>query len=172
MSSRWKKIWADFWGNKGRTLLTIMTIMVGTFAVGFNNSMGLYMLESMDKDYLSAQPSEAEIYTSPFDDEMVKTAAETPGVDGVEGSSSISARIVRANGEYVDVRFTALEDPKQQRLNLLKPAAGETSIPFYGDKETVIDASALSLGYRPGDTLVVELDNGKRRELKLAGYVH
>ncbi len=29
ISSRWKKIWADFWGNKSRTFLTILTIMVG-----------------------------------------------------------------------------------------------------------------------------------------------
>ena len=59
MSSRWKKVWADFWGNKARTFLTIMTIMVGTFAVGFNSNLGLYMIESMDGDYLSANPSEA-----------------------------------------------------------------------------------------------------------------
>ncbi|MBK9210973.1 MAG: hypothetical protein IPL71_22910 [Anaerolineales bacterium] len=52
MSSRWKKVWADFWSNRGRTFLTIMTIMVGTFAVGFNSNMGAYMMESMDGDYL------------------------------------------------------------------------------------------------------------------------
>jgi len=40
MSSRWKKVWADFWGNRGRTFLTIMTIAVGTFAVGFNSNLG------------------------------------------------------------------------------------------------------------------------------------
>ena len=59
MTSRWKKIWADFWGNKSRTFLTILTIMVGTFAVGFNSNLGAYMLESMDEDYLSANPAEA-----------------------------------------------------------------------------------------------------------------
>jgi ABC-type antimicrobial peptide transport system permease subunit len=51
MTSRWKKIWADFWGNKGRTFLTILTIMVGTLAVGFNSNLGSYMLESMDGDF-------------------------------------------------------------------------------------------------------------------------
>lgn len=66
MSSRWKKVWADFWGNKSRTLLTILTIMVGTFAIGFNNNLKAYMLESMDSDYLSASPSEAEIYAYPL----------------------------------------------------------------------------------------------------------
>ena len=59
ISSRWKKVWADFWGNKTRTILTIITISVGTFAVGFTTNMGLYMSESMESDYLSANPSEA-----------------------------------------------------------------------------------------------------------------
>ncbi len=172
MSSRWKKVWADFWSNKGRTFLTIMTIMVGTFAVGFNSNLGLYMNESMDGDYLSAQPSEAEVYTSSFDDDAVNMARTVPGVNGVEGSSTVSARILYTDGTYIDIRFTALKDPKEQTLNLLKPAAGETSIPLYDEKEAIIDASALSLGYKPGDTLVIELDSGKRREVKLAGYVH
>jgi putative ABC transport system permease protein len=172
MSSRWKKVWADFWSNKGRTFLTIMTIAVGTFAVGFNSNLGIYMNESMDSDYLSALPSEAEVYTSPLDDDMVKMARAVPGVDGVEGTSSVSARVLHTDGTYIDIRFTALEDPKAQTLNLLKPAAGETFIPLYGEKQTIIDASALSLGYKPGDTMTIELDGGKRREVKLAGYVH
>jgi putative ABC transport system permease protein len=172
MSSRWKKVWADFWSNKGRTFLTIMTIMVGTFAVGFNSNLGLYMNESMDGDYLSANPSEAEVYASPLNDDMVKIARGMPGVNAVEGASTVGARILRADGTYVDIQFTALENPNDQTVNLLKPAAGETSIPAYGDKETVLDASALSLGYKPGDTIVLELDSGRRREIKMAGYVH
>ena len=172
MSSRWKKVWADFWSNKGRTLLTIMTIMVGTFAVGFNSNMGLYMNESMDSDYLSANPSEAQVYASPLTDDMVKIARTIPGVDTVEGFSSVGARIVRPDGTYVDINFTALEDPSRMTLNYLKPATGETAIPKYGNKETIIDASALSLGYKPGDMIVLELADGKKREVKLTGYVH
>ena len=172
MSSRWKKVWADFWSNKGRTFLTIMTIMVGTFAVGFNSNLGLYMMESMDGDYLSANPSEAEVYAGPLNDDMVKMARSVPGVDAVEGASTVSARILRANGTYVDIQFTALENPADLTLNLLKPAAGTPSIPIYGKQETILDASALSLGYKPGDKIIIELENGRRREIKLAGYAH
>ena len=86
MSSRWKKVWADFWGNKSRTFLTIITIAVGVFAVGFNTNLGAYMAESMDSDYLSASPSEATVYAWPLDDDMVKIAREVPGVDAVEGT--------------------------------------------------------------------------------------
>ena len=172
IGSRWKKVWADFWGNRGRTFLTIMTIAVGTFAVGFNSNMSLYMNESMDGDYLSANPSEAQVYAAPLTDDMVEIARTIPGVDTVEGFSSVGARIVRADGTFVDINFTAVDDPASLNLNQLKPAAGETKVPRYGDKETILDASALSLGYEPGDKILVELADGKRREIKLTGYIH
>ena len=172
MSSRWKKVWADFWGSKTRTTLTILTIAVGTFAVGFNSNMGLYMNESMDTDYLSANPSEAQVFAVPLDDEMVEMARQVPGVNAVEGFSSMSARILRPDGTFVDIQFTSLEDPNRLTVNQLKPVLGQSDIPAYGNKETILDNAAASLGYQPGDSILVELDNGRRREIKLAGYMH
>jgi len=172
ISSRWKKVWADFWSNRGRTFLTIATIAVGTFAVGFNSNMGLYMNESMDGDYLSANPSEAEIYASGLNDDLVDMARDVPGVEAAEGYYSMSGQIIRPDGTKVNISFTAAENPSSLTLNFLKPALGETSIPAYGKKETILDASAMSLGYKPGDTIIIELDNGKRRELTFTGYMH
>ena len=172
MSSRWKKVWADFWGNKSRTFLTIFTIAVGVLAVGFNTNLGLYMAESMDGDYLSASPSEATVFAGPLDDDMVKIAREVPGVDAVEGRSSVSANVVRTDDKKVSIQFTAVEDPSHTTLNQLKPALGETSLPPLADKEIIVDASAKSLGYKPGDTITVELGGGKHRELTLSGYMH
>ncbi len=172
ISSRWKKVWSDLWGNKGRTFLIIATIAVGAFAVGFNSNMGLYMNESMDGDYLSANPSEAYVYAYPIDEDMIKMARSVPGVDEVDGSATTSARIVQPDGSYVDIQFTALEDPSKRPINYLKPVMNETIIPMYGEKETIIDASALALGYEPGDVIVIELDDGKRRELTFKGHMH
>ena len=172
MSSRWKKVWADFWGNKSRTFLIIITIAVGVLAVGFNTSLGLYMAESMDGDYLSASPSEATVYAGPLDDDMVKIAREVPGVDAVEGRRSTSAKVVRTDDKKVSIRFTAIEDAALSTLNQLKPALSETALPALGEKQMIVDASAQSLGYKPGDKVLVELNNGKHRELTFAGYMH
>src|SRR5215211_6755566 len=164
MSSRWKKVWADFWGNKSRSILIILTIAVGVLAVGFNSNMGLYMNESMDADYLSSSPSEATVYAGPLDDEMDKIAREVPGVDAVEGHSSAGATVVRTDDKKVSIQFTAAEDPKLATLNRLKPAQGETSLPPLGEKQIIVDASAMSLGYKPGDVITVELGNGRHRQ--------
>ncbi len=172
MSSRWKKIWADFWGNKSRSLLTIMTIMVGAFAVGFNSNLGLYMNESMDRDYLSAKPSEALIYAYPLNDDLVKIARSVPGVQAVEGLSTSGGQLVRPDGKPISIQFTAVKNPNDLTVNTLKPAVNETSLPSLGDKQVLIDYSAASLGYKPGDILTIDLGNGKHRELILAGYVH
>ena len=172
MSSRWKKIWADFWGNKSRTVLTIITITVGVLAVGFNSSLGLYMAESMEVDFLASSPSEATVFASPLDDEMVKIAREVPGVDAVEGRRSVGATVVRADAKQIFIQFTAVEDPNQMTLNKLKPATGEASLPPLGEKQIIVDASAQPLGYQVGDKIVVELGNGRLREVTLAGYIH
>jgi putative ABC transport system permease protein len=172
MSSRWKKVWADFWGNRSRTALTILMIAVGTFAVGFNSNMGLYMNESMDSDYLSALPSEALVYAAPLNNDMVAAAREVPGVQAVEGFSSVDARIVRPDGSLVDIQFTALDDPHALTVNLLKPLMDEKTLPKYGDRESIFDGAAASLGYKPGDLILLELKDGKRRQIKLAGYMH
>jgi len=172
ISSRWKKVWADFWGNKSRTILTIITIAVGTFAVGFTSNLGQYMSESMESDFLSTNPSEAEVYASPLDDDRVKIAREMPGVNAVEGRSTTSANLISSDGKKISIAFTAVENPLDLTVNMLKPAEGEFSIPPLYEKEALLDSSAASLGYKPGDTLVIELDDGKRRELRLGGYLH
>ncbi|MEW6240648.1 MAG: FtsX-like permease family protein [Chloroflexota bacterium] len=172
IASRWKKVWADFWGNKGRTLLTILTIMVGTFAVGVNSNMGQYMFESMESDYQSSAPSEATIFAYPLDDDMVELARSVPGVDAVEGGNSVYADVVRTDDKQVTILLSEIEDPNARTVNRFKPVMGETSLPPLGDKQVLVDASAATLGYQPGDTILVELDNGKRRELILAGYIH
>src|SRR5215216_1203291 len=172
MSSRWKKVLADFWSNKSRTFLIIITIAVGVLAVGFNSNLGQYMAESMDSDYLSASPAEATVYAGPLDDDMVKIAREVPGVDAVEGRSSVNAEVVRTDEKKVSIQFTAAKDPGQTTLNQLKPALGKMSLPAVAEKQIIVDASAQSLGYKPGDKITVKLGNGKYRELTLAGYMH
>jgi putative ABC transport system permease protein len=172
IASRWKKVFADFWGNKIRTLLTVLTIAVGTFAVGLTGNLGRYMNESMESDWLSVNPSEGIVYAYPMDEAMVKAAREVPGVNAVEGRSISGAQLLQPGGKKLAIQFTAVKNPYDLTVNSLKPLQNETSIPPLADKEVLIDSSAESLGFKPGDLLTVELTDGKLRELRLAGFLH
>jgi putative ABC transport system permease protein len=53
MSTVWRKVWRDLWGNKVRTILVMLSIAVGVFAVGFVSSSFVMILNDMDADYQS-----------------------------------------------------------------------------------------------------------------------
>jgi putative ABC transport system permease protein len=93
-------------------------------------------------------------------------------VDAVEGRSLSSANILREGEDKIQIQFTAIENPYDLTVNTLKPALNEASIPPLGEKEVLLDSSAAALGYKPGDLISLELDDGKHRELRLAGYLH
>lgn len=173
MTTRWKKVWADFWSNKTRTFIMVLTILVGVFAVGFNQNVGLLMNRDMDADFLSANPSEATVYISPIDDDMVAIARQVDGVGAVEGRSDVSAQLVQANGKKTPIQIDGLKSPDSVNVNILKPDnPNNTTLPQLADKEILLDRSTYSLGYQPGDIATIELGDGKIREMKVAGYVH
>ncbi|MBT3338653.1 MAG: ABC transporter permease [Anaerolineae bacterium] len=173
MSSRWKKVWADFWANKTRTFLMILTVIVGVFAVGFNNNIGLQMNRDMDADFLSANPSESTVYVSPVDDDLLVTLEDVPGVGAIEGRSDVAGQLLLDDGKKVVISLDGIKDPDQIHVNLLKPeVSGEASLPALGNKEILLDRSIKSFGFEVGDMLNIELANGKIRELRVAGYIH
>ncbi len=173
MSSRWKKVWADFWANKTRTFLMILTIIAGTFAVGLNANIGLQMNRDMDADFLSANPSEATLYVSPADDDMLEILRDIPGVGEIEGRSDVTAQLVQEDGKKIAISFDGIEDPAEVRVNILKPDdPSTTALPTLGDKEVLLDRNIKNLGYEVGDLIDIELSNGKMRQLRVAGYVH
>jgi hypothetical protein len=125
----------------------------------------------MESDFLSSNPSEGEVYAGPMNEDSVEIAREVPGVDTVEGFSTISGDLIQPDGKKISIQFTAIEDPYSLTLNTLKPVQGATTIPPLYEKEVLIDSSPHR-GYQPGDTMVIELSDGKRRELRLGGYLH
>jgi putative ABC transport system permease protein len=173
MSSRWKKVWADFWSNKTRTILTILTITVGVFAVGAVSNIGLLMVGDMEADFLSANPAEAHIYAGPLNDDLVKMASRVPGVKAVEGRTEASVQLVMADGSLISTQVTSVKTPDALKVGMLKPADPKDNfLPSLNEKEVLLDRSAGSLNIKPGDTITFKLSDGKLRELRVGGFVH
>ncbi len=170
VNPRWRKVWHDLWGNKLRSLLVILTIAVGVFAIGFVSNMLFVTVPTMDADYLKADPHSAIIYPDPFDDDMVASLQRVPGVGQVEGRSSIGAQVTLPNGDVKDISITAIPAVEKIRIDRLRPA-GDEPLPRLGRGEIYLERSGASvLGLAPGDILQVELSDGRVRELKLAAY--
>ena len=68
---RWKKVFADLLGNKSRTVLVVLSIAIGVFAVGMVANAYLVLDEASTVGYQAVNPTSAFIVSSPFDDELV-----------------------------------------------------------------------------------------------------
>jgi hypothetical protein len=66
MSVIWHKVWHDLWSHKGRTLLAILSIAAGLFAVGGIFGLVDQLLAAMDSAHRAVVPSHANIILRDF----------------------------------------------------------------------------------------------------------
>src|SRR5512137_105969 len=81
LSAQWHKVLNDLWGNKTRTLLIVLSIAVGLFAVGTIVSSRSILQVEMAKSYAAINPSSGTIRTlEPFGEDFVQAVRAMPEV--------------------------------------------------------------------------------------------
>lgn len=166
---RWSKVLADLWDNKTRTLLVVLSIAVGVFAIGTIANAFLMLSEDIDASYAAVNPANITIITGPFDDDFVESVRRMPGVADAEGRHQFSVSVIQEGEPRENLDVIAIKDPAGSRINLLEPKEGH-GIP--GENELLIKYESMSSpGYRVGDVLTVELSNGTQRQVPVVGLV-
>lgn len=87
----WQKVWFDLWHNKTRTLLAVLSITAGVFAVGSMFGMADLMLTTMDQSHQSVLPPHINVRLGAYvDRDTLMNLASIPGVEGIEPVNEIS----------------------------------------------------------------------------------
>ena len=112
----WYKVWFDLWQNKARTLLVVLSIASGVFAIGAIFGMVDQLLSGMDDAHQAVNPSHVNIFlNSPIDAATAEALETVPGVLGVEPSNRINVRYKTApNDEWEEGTIFMLEDYDDQ----------------------------------------------------------
>ncbi|CQR70798.1 ABC transporter permease YtrF precursor [Sporomusa ovata DSM 2662] len=170
LSPRWRKVLADLWGNKLRTLLVVLSISVGVFAVGMVYSSYLMFDRDLTLSWKSAAPASASLYADPFDEELVDSVRSLRGVKEAEGRRNVDLRVRTAAGEWRQMYLTAIPDYSEQKVNIIKSQTGAWPP---GDGDVLLERSSLSeLGVAQGGSIQVETADGHKRNLKITGVVY
>jgi putative ABC transport system permease protein len=91
MGVLWHKVWFDLWHNKTRTLLAVLSIAAGVFAVGAMFGMADMMSTVMDRSHQAVVPPHINIILSaPVDRDILLNLRSVPGVEGLEPYNSLS----------------------------------------------------------------------------------
>jgi putative ABC transport system permease protein len=172
MSTVWRKVWRDLWGNKVRTILVMLSIAVGVFAVGSVSSSFVMILNDMDADYQSANPHGAILYCAPFDDDLLDAVRRIPAVGQAEGRSGIAARVQLGPDELVPIEILSIPPVDEIQVDYLRPHTPGSDLTLE-EQEILIERSVLgALPIASGDVLKVELAGGRIRELQVTAMVH
>ena len=172
ISPRWRKVLADLWSNKVRTLLVVLSIAVGVFAVGMVSITFDILMNDMDKDYQSSNPYHAVIFTDILDTDTIAALKKTDGVGTVEGRGSVRAEVQLKDGTWKTLSVTSIPDVERMEIGVIRPQIANTLL-HLNRHEIFIERSAMSVfNVKPGDTIQVRLSDKKIKELVVSAVVH
>ena len=170
LSPRWRKVLRDLWSNKTRTILVVLSIAVGVFAVGMIAGSRVILLRDVAAAYADSRPYNATLYTSWFDDDLVQVVRHMPEVQEVEGRHTIGARLKIGPDEWRPIQLIAVPDYIDIRVNRLRPISGAWPP---ADRELLLERGSLGwVNARVGDTLLLETSDRKQRHMRVAGLAH
>ncbi|MCL4535546.1 MAG: ABC transporter permease [Bacteroidetes bacterium] len=169
-SPRWQKVLRDLWASKTRTMLVVLSIAVGVFAIGMISSTQAILSRDLNQGYANTIPASAIIYTDPFDDELVQSARNVPGVRFAEGRRTVSVRLKVGPQEWRTLQLTVIPDFGSIRLNKVRPERGAWPP---GKWEVLLERGSLGEARADvGDVRLIEMADGKTREILVAGIAY
>jgi putative ABC transport system permease protein len=167
MTARARKLRADLFSNKMRSVLAIVSLAVGTTAVGGMHLAGSTVGSSFESNFLSADPPSAMLRTGPVTGELVDDVAAHPAVGEAEGRRLQLVRIADPAGDWVTVELVAMEDFGDNRVARIDPVEGAWP-PADGD--LVVERASLGeLRAAVGDVVSLQLPDGSEAELPVTG---
>lgn len=166
---RWKKVWMDLWANKTRTLLVILSIAVGVFAVGVVASAFYMVKRDMAADYTAVNPNTARIYTEDFAATLLADL-DDPEVEAMEARYNLWVKVVAADGREYPINLNSIAPLAAIQVDQLVFEKGSEEL---ADGEIYLERQGASgLGLEPGDTVDLLLNDGQSHTLTIAGTVH
>ncbi len=171
LSSSWHKVFNDLWGNKTRTILIVLSIAVGLFAVGTIISARAILSTEMAKSFAAINPSTGTVHTLElFDEDFVRSVRAMRDVEDADARHRIDVRVQTDSGEWDNLTIFAISDYDDIRVNKVRPESGAWPPP---EREILIERAALPLlETQVGDTVLIETPGEKQRPLRIAGLAH
>jgi putative ABC transport system permease protein len=181
---RWSKLVRDVLSHKIRTMLVVLSIAVGVFAILVVMGGRGMLVESFDENYPRSAPANASFFTSDFGEDLLRVVARQPGVRAVDGRRVTSVRYrmgdlrttpepppgvaVAERARTIDIVASA--DWAGTQVERVFPDAGVVWPP--GPGEVVLERSAQQeVSLKEGDLITVEVGDGEMFSSRERGFV-
>ncbi|MHB0856157.1 MAG: ABC transporter permease [Anaerolineae bacterium] len=169
MRPRWRKVLADLWENKPRALLVIVSIAAGIFGVGMVAGAYVIIPTAMNASYAASNPSNIIVHTNSFDRDFLDGMRRVEGVAEAEGQRTVTVRLRTGPNDWIILDLVARSDLAETRIDHLIPQRGSTTP---ADRQVLLVSKvADKYDLAVGQELEIELSNGTRKQIPIAGIV-
>jgi putative ABC transport system permease protein len=168
MSVLWIKIWFDLWRHKSRTLLSVLSIAAGVFAVGAIFGMVDQLLSNMDAAHRAVAPSHINIILRNYvDGAIVADLKELQGIQEIDPLNQITVRYkVGANDEW-ELGTLVQRDYENQVFDIVTLKEGDWAA---DGKINIERLSSQYYGLDLGEGVIFNI-NGGERSFELNGKI-
>lgn len=172
MSPRWRKVLSDLFRNRARTVLVVLSIAVGLFAIGTMVGMRDTLERRMTDSHAAISPAGAVLSTELFGLDLVPQVRALPEVEAVGVRRQVTAWL-KAGEEWRTILLYAVPDYDDMAVDRVATVEGAWPPP---PGQVVLERSVLAPEVlerygspSPGAAMEIRLPDGTRRQLQVAG---
>ena len=165
----WRKVWRDLAYNKARTLLAVLSIAVGVFALGVIYGAYDVISDCLEERYWTTIPVHITFWAWPSDPATADAVRRVPGVTEVEKQVDwYQSWKLEGEANWRDGTLIAREDYEAQRMGLTDLLDGNWPV----RRTLAVERQSWRyFGIPLGTSIVVDVD-GRERTLPVTGIVH
>lgn len=169
-SPRWRKVLADLRHSPSRSVLVILSIAIGVFAVGTMLTTRVVLQAGLEETLDAANASSAVVFAEPFDADVVEAARALPGIGDAEGRATVAVRLRSGDGTWRNLDLTAIANYDDIRVDRVMPEEGAWPPP---PGEALIERTSLTdANLSIGDEVVIETPDGAEHTVRIAGTAY
>jgi putative ABC transport system permease protein len=160
MSVIWYKVWSDLWNNKTRTILAVLSIAAGVFAIGVMFGMSDLLITDLDDSHHEVMPPHLNvILRGPVSRDVILNLRTVKGVEDVDPYNSVSIQYRLNPQSSWRPGVVMMRDFESQKYELVQLRAG----PWPERYELGVERMAAQfLGVGIGDELTIKTGNRER----------
>jgi len=167
----WQKVWFDLWHNKTRTLLAVLSIAAGVFAVGAIFGMSDLLLTDMDESHRAVLPAHIDVrLDEPVERDVLLNLRSVPGVENVDPYNSVSVlyKVHPDDPQWRPGVIQMRDNFNAQIYELLQLRAGHW--PAQKNEISVERMAAQFLNVQIGETITFKI-NDRERTFPITGLI-
>ncbi|MDM8520304.1 ABC transporter permease [Anaerolineales bacterium HSG6] len=172
INPRWRKVIRDMWSNKTRTLLVVLSMAVGIFAIGVVSGSKEVLVRELNTSFMSTNPPNAMVVLQEtISEDMIETVGNMREVEDVEGKIELTLSYkINSTDEWKDLEFLASDDYTEVKIAKPSPITGDWPP---DTKDILLERTSIDwMGVGIGDSIIVKTGDNKERLMQITGVVH